>query len=268
MEDVVYTDHADGIATVFLNRPARLNALDLDAAVQLKRRLQRLAHDDGVVALVVAGRGRAFCAGGDLAWAAGFPDGIRTAFHLLAGEFHQAILEIRETGKPVVAGIEGVAAGGGFALALACDFRVMGRDATLRQGYTSAGLSPDGGSTFMLPRLVGSARALEIATFDEPIPAARAAALGLATRVVDRDAVAEAIALARAVSERSLESFARSKRLLNESYERPLAAQLAAEREAIVACAASPEGREGVNAFVTKRRPDFGRARTPRRPPE
>jgi 2-(1,2-epoxy-1,2-dihydrophenyl)acetyl-CoA isomerase len=122
-----------------------------------------------------------------------FPQGPAGAFHLLAARFHLAVLEIRRMAKPVVAAVNGVAAGGGFSLALACDFRVMAESAVLRQAYTSSGLSIDGGGTFTLPRLVGCARALEIVAFDAPIPAQQAAAWGLATKVVaDGAAVDEA----------------------------------------------------------------------------
>lgn len=173
---------------------------------------------------------------------------------------HVATLTL-DRAEAVVAAVNGVAAGGGFSLALACDFRVMAASARLVQGYTSQGLAIDAGGTFTLPRLVGLARALEIAAFDEPIPADRALAWGLATRVVpDGEVVDEASAMAAALAGRSVHAFARVKRLLTDGFETPLEAQLEREREALVACAAHPDGLEGIRAFLEKRRPVFGRS--------
>ena len=137
----------------------------------------------------------------------------------------------------------------------------MHRTATLRQAYTAVGLSMDGGSSFSLPRLVGEARALEIAAFDAPITADRALQLGLITEIAEGDATDAAASLAERLSTRALASFAASKALINASFDSSLAAQLSRERQAIVACAAGAEGREGVSAFLAKRRPDFAAAR-------
>lgn len=247
-----------GIATVWLSRPEVYNAFDLETAEALARHLGSLAADGSIRGVVVTGRGKAFCAGGDLKWASGFPRGPPAAFRALAGQFHRAITEVRRMAKPVVAAVNGVAAGAGFSLALACDFRVMAKSAVLRQAYTSNGLCIDGGGTFTLPRLVGLARALEIAALDEPIPAERAMALGLATRVVDDGrAREEAVEMARALARGSLHSFGWSKRLLTDSFDTPLEAHLEREREGLAACAAHPDGREGLRAFAEKRRPVF-----------
>lgn len=262
MADIVSVERDDEVATVILNRPDRLNALHLEMAQLLLNRLQDLAHDGRISAVVITGNGRAFCAGGDLAWARAHTGGAGSAFHVLAGCFHQSVIEIQKMQKPVIAAINGVAAGAGFSLALASDFRIMERTATLRQAYTSAGLSIDGGGTFMLPRLVGLARALEIAAFDEPIDADRAHSFGLVMRVVEEGRSAkEARTLARDLGSRSLRSFAWSKRLLYCSYETPLEAQLERERQGIVACARDLEGNEGLQAFIDKRKPDFRHAR-------
>jgi len=155
-----------------------------------------------------------------------------------------------------------VAAGAGFSLALACDFRVLDEAATFRQAYTSPGLSIDGSGTFIPPRLAGLARALEMAAFDEPIDAAHAAAAGLATRIAAAsESLDGARALARELQARSLASFAYSKRLLRRSAETPLEVQLEREWAGIVACARTAEGAEGISAFTGKRAPDFPAAR-------
>jgi 2-(1,2-epoxy-1,2-dihydrophenyl)acetyl-CoA isomerase len=174
-----------GIVEMLLNRPEAFNAFDLDMIELFAKYLINLAMDDSVSVLVISGEGKAFCSGGDLKWALDFPNAPAVAFHELAARYHQAILEIVRMRKPVVAAVNGIAAGGGFSLALACDFRVMAQSATLRQGYTSNGLCIDGGGTFTLPRLVGLARAMEIVAFDKPISSEQALAWGLVTKVVE-----------------------------------------------------------------------------------
>ncbi len=209
--------------------------------------------------VVISGAGSAFCAGGDLKFIRNYPGGVYAAFRTMAAHFHRAILEIRRMEKPVAAAVNGVAAGGGFSLALACDFRVMAGSATLVQAYTSRGLSIDGGGTWTLPRIVGAARALEIAAFDEPIGAERALAWGLVTKVVADDrALAEARTLVERVAAGSRSSFAWSKRLINDSFDTALEAQLEREREGIALCGSSPDGREGLSSFIEKRKPLFG----------
>lgn len=263
MADTAYVERDGAIATIVLNRPERLNALDLETAGFLVSLLQGLASDDDVSSIIITGSGRGFCAGGDLGWAAAYPGGPAKGLHVLASHLHQALLEIHRTGKPVIAAINGVAAGAGFSLALACDFRVLDEGAAFRLAYTSAGLSVDGGGTFMLARLIGLARALEMAAFDEPVDAAQAASAGLVTRIAAAgEALDAARALARDLQARSLASFASSKYLLRRSVETPLEVQLEHEREAIVACALTAEGAEGISAFVSKRVPDFRAART------
>jgi len=151
-----------------------------------------------------------------------------------------------------------VAAGGGFSLALACDFRVMAESAVLRQAYTSNGLSIDGGGTFTLPRLVGMARALEIAAFDPPISAEQALAWGLVTKVVpDGEALGEAVKMAEEVKQGALQSFGFAKTLLTDSFDHSFEAHLELERAALRSCAAHPDGKEGVDAFVERRKPVF-----------
>lgn len=260
MSDTVKVEQAGAITKLTLNRPAAYNALDAEMVNALAEQLTALTRDARVRGVVITGAGKAFCSGGDLRWVSAHPHGAGGAFHALAARFHLAVLEIRRMAKPVVAAVNGVAAGGGFSLALACDFRVLAESATLRQAYTSAGLSIDGGGTFALPRLVGYARAMEIVAFDAPISAQRALEWGLATKLVpDGAVVAEAVALAERIASGSLHSYGLSKRLLGHAFDTPLEAQLEREREALAACGAHPEGQEGLRAFVEKRKPTFTR---------
>jgi 2-(1,2-epoxy-1,2-dihydrophenyl)acetyl-CoA isomerase len=246
------------IAQVALNRPAAYNAFNYEMVSELGDHLTALAGDENVMAVVITGRGKAFCAGGDLKWAIGNSTRPAAAFHRLAARFHLAILEIRRMHKPVIAAINGVAAGGGFSLALACDFRIMEKSAVLRQAYTSSGLCINGGGTFTLPRLVGYARALEIAAFDEPIPSEQALAWGLVTRIAeDGQSLIEATKAAQLLSQNSLNSFAWCKKLITDSFNTSFETQIERERAALEACADHPDGLEGLRAFSEKRKPNY-----------
>jgi 2-(1,2-epoxy-1,2-dihydrophenyl)acetyl-CoA isomerase len=258
MSDAVKVTREAEIACVKLNRPRAFNAIDRELVEAFAGQLMNLAGDPEVRGVVITGEGRAFCAGGDLKYFLSDPRGASRTIHETAGYFHQAVLEIRRMPKPVIAAVNGVAAGGGFSLALACDFRVMGESALLKQGYTSAGLSLDGGGSFTLPRLVGLARALEIAAFDRPIPAPQAYEWGLATRVApDAQVLEEALKMARELAGMSLNSFGWAKRLLTDSFDSAFEAHLERERRGLATCAAHPDGQEGMQAFLEKRKPQF-----------
>jgi 2-(1,2-epoxy-1,2-dihydrophenyl)acetyl-CoA isomerase len=224
----------------------------------LAEKLIGLSSNADILGVVLTGEGKAFCTGADLKWlsACGMSPG--AALHALAAVYHQAIVEIRRMPKPVVAAVNGLAAGGGFSMALACDFRVMAKSAILRQAYTSNGLSVDGGGTYALPRLVGLARAMEIVAFDRPIPAEQALTWGLATEVVEEgQALNKALAMVREITKLPLSSFLASKKLLTDSFDTPFEHQLEKEREFLSGCADHPNGQEGVRAFVEKRRPVY-----------
>jgi 2-(1,2-epoxy-1,2-dihydrophenyl)acetyl-CoA isomerase len=258
MADPILTRRHGKILEVTLNRPDVFNALNLDMMNRLTDVLSLCARDDSIKGVLITGKGKAFCAGGDLKWISQQKEDAGAVLHRLAPQFHLSILEIRRMEKPVVAAINGIAAGGGFSLSLACDFRVMGQSAILRQAYTSSGLSIDGGGSFALPRLVGVARALEIMAFDEPISPAQALAWGLVTMVVpDGEVLSEATAMLTRLSKTSLHSFAWSKKLMTNSFDNTLEAQLELERQGISDCAAHPDGQEGIKAFVEKRKPTF-----------
>ena len=260
MQQYSHLTTIDHIAQLTLNRPASLNALDLDLARELSDRLLELSTDPTVHGVIITGAGKAFSAGGDIKRAVEHPHGPAAAFHEIATYVHLFVTEIRRMRKPVIAAINGVAAGGGFSLALACDFRIMAASARLKQAFTSNALCIDAGGTFMLPRIVGLARALEIATFDEPIVADRALSWGLVTKVVE-DAVLldEAMQLARHIASKSLHTFGWSKALLTNAFDTPWETQLEYERQGLVDCVAHPDGVEGMHAFLEKRTPRYNR---------
>ena len=258
MTNPLITQQHGQILEIALNRPEAYNALNLDMMVMLSDTLATAATNDSIKGIMITGKGKAFCSGGDLKWISQQATDASSTLHKLAPQFHIAITEIHRMSKPVVAAINGVAAGGGLSLALACDFRVMAKSAVLRQAYTSSGLSIDGGGTFALPRLVGLARALEIAAFDQPIPAVQALKWGLVTKVVQEDKVIEeAISMLEGLARSALHSFAWSKKLLLDSFNNTLESQLELERQGISACAGHPNGQEGIKAFLEKRKPAF-----------
>jgi len=258
MDEPVILKKDGDIAVILLNRPHVYNAINFEAVKDFYEIIVPLTMDSSVRGLVISGKGANFCAGGDLEWVSGHKSGPSAALYQLAGLYHQAVLELRRMPKPVIGAINGIAAGGGFSMALACDFRVMEKSALLRQAYTSNGLCIDGGGTFILPRIVGLARALEIAAFDRPISAEQALAWGLVTKVVeDKKALEEAVHMARTLAKKSLHSFQWSKRLLTDSFNSSIEEHLEHERAGISGCAAHVDGREGIRAFLEKRKPVF-----------
>lgn len=258
MDAPVKLEVKDGIANIILNRAKAYNSFDLEMIRSVSDKLSKAGRTPYVEGVIVTGNGKAFCAGGDLKWISEFVNGYGAAFHELAGSFHQTILKICQMGKPVVAAINGMAAGGGFSLALACDFRIMEKSAVLKQGYTSNGLSLDGGGTYTLPRLIGLARALEIVSFDEAISAEQALSWGLVTEVVeDGQAVGRSVELIKKLRKVPLSSFAAVKKLVRNSFNTSFESQLEKERESLSLCGEHPDGREGIQAFLERRKPSY-----------
>ncbi len=258
MADTIHLEEKNGIAIVCFNRPKAYNAFDLPTVEEFAKSMTALALDRNVAGVIISGKGKAFCAGGDLKWVADQGEDFSKAFHLLAAQFHQGILEIRRMPKPVIAAVNGPAAGGGFSLTLACDFRVMAANAVLKQGYTSSGLSIDGGGSFMLPRLVGAAKALEIAAFDRPINAEDAQELGLVIEIVEEgQAIERSYDLMCRLKDRSLDSFAASKKLITDAFNTGFETHLENERHLLSFVAGRSNGVEGMKAFLEKRPPVF-----------
>ena len=258
MEEPVRKDVVDGVATLTFNRPGSFNAFDRDTIHLLAEILGEAAMDPHVQGVIVSGQGKAFCAGGDLRWLVNFGKKHGEAFRVLAASYHQAVVEIRRMPKPVVAAVNGLAAGGGFSMALACDFRVMESSAVLKQAYTSNGLSIDGGGTFTLPRLVGLARAMEIASFDRPISAEQALSWGLVTEVVGNgESVKRSHLMIEEMRRVAPSSFLAAKALMTDSFQTPFETQLEKERQFLAWCADHPNGKEGVAAFLEKRKPRY-----------
>lgn len=246
----------DDVATVRLNRPEAYNAIDDVLAGELSDAMGSLWRNDDVRAVILTGNGEAFCGGGDLRRLRemGDDEGIGDPVYEVAGKFHESITAIRQMSKAVIAAVNGPAAGGGFSLALACDYRIMSNGTFMQLAYTSHGLSIDGGGTFTLPRIVGWGRASAIALLDERIPADEAVGLGLVHESVHPDELlTRAAALAERFAGMPVEILGRTKRLFNASYHATLEDQLEAERNEIAAAGDHPEAREGISSFLEKR---------------
>ena len=240
---------------ITLNRPERLNALTVEMAEALSAAFDAAAADESCRALLITGAGRAFCAGQDLTAIVGIAPA--EIGHLL-DHYNPLIRKLRALPMPVVCAVNGVAAGAGANLALACDIVLAGQGASFVQAFARIGLIPDCGGTWFLPRLVGMARARAIAMLAEPLPAATAAEWGMIWRVVADDRLmAEAHALAARLAGGATRALALTKRALDMAETNELDDQLELERDLQEEASASPDHAEGVRAFLEKRPPVF-----------
>jgi len=261
MSDQILLAEADGVATLVLNRPEKLNAFDDAMRGQFVTAIEALAARRDVHALVITGAGRAFCAGGDVAYMVrlkeqGVPyeEGLGT----LVATGTTAIARVAALPFPTIACVNGAAAGGGANLALACDLRIASDRASFGQSFVKIGMHTDWGGSYFLPRLVGLSKALELCWLGDMVEAAEALRIGLVNRVVphaklDEETRALAVRLASAPQT----SVRAAKRNLRASMQRTLGECLDAEYEAQGACWVSPDSDEGVRAFVEKRAPRY-----------
>jgi 2-(1,2-epoxy-1,2-dihydrophenyl)acetyl-CoA isomerase len=253
--DTVTVEPRGGELRITLNRPDAMNAWDKQLGIDLLAAVERAAGDEAVRAVVISGAGRAFSAGADLK--AGFdatPDGhpdVRTVLH---ERYHPIITGLREMPKPVIAAVNGPAAGIGCSLALACDLVVARESAYFLLAFVNIGLVPDGGSSLLVPERVGFARALEMSMLGERIPAAKALEWGLINRVTADDELEPAVdELAARLAAGPTRAYAGIKRQLNAWAYARMEQQLALEAEIQQQQAASGDFQEGVRAFVEKR---------------
>jgi 2-(1,2-epoxy-1,2-dihydrophenyl)acetyl-CoA isomerase len=245
-----------GVATVTLNRPHVLNALDAAMAQAFADAVGRIAADGSVRALLLRGAGRSFCAGGDVAR---FVEGdVEAAIAAIIDSLHAGLRTLDRLSIPSVVAVQGAAAGAGFSLAMACDLCIAADDAVFNMAYPKIGASPDGSATYRLPRLVGARKALELALLSETVPAAEAQSLGLVNRLVPAASLGdEAYALARKLADGPTQAYGRIKSLLAASLSSDLSQQLDAERAAFLDGSRTADFMEGAAAFLAKRRPRF-----------
>ena len=263
-ESPVLVETRDGVATLTLNRPRALNALDRALTLALREAVFAAEHDPQVRCVVIRG-GEHFMAGGDLKHfseliATRSSEEIRVQFEGFIHEVHALILSLRRMPKPAVASVSGAAAGFGMSLMMACDLALAADNAYFTLAYTLIGATPDGGSTYALPRIVGLKKAMEIALLGERFDAATAERLGLVNRVVPAAALeAETQKLAARLAAGPAAVYGRTKALINRSLEHSLESQLQREAEAFAQSAAEPDFAEGLRAFLDKRKPQWRR---------
>jgi 2-(1,2-epoxy-1,2-dihydrophenyl)acetyl-CoA isomerase len=258
MNDSVLYSVAEGVATITLNRPQVLNALDAQMIVTLRAACERAEHDTAARAVVLRGAGPAFLAGGDVAFFRANLPRMPALVREGGADFSHAILALRRAPKPVLASVHGAVAGAGVSLMAAADLAIAADGTKFTVAYSRIGTSPDGGATHFLPRLVGARRALELMLLSDAFDAQTALKLGVVNWVINAEQLgAETETIARRLALGPTRAFGEIKRLVNESPDQTLAAQLEAEVEAFARCAGTRDFAEGISAFVEKRKPLF-----------
>jgi len=245
------------IAVITLQRPDHGNAISLKLAMDLLAAALTCARNPAVRAVVLTGAGKNFCFGGDLRAAMSKAGHADAYLQELTTYLHGAISHFVRMDAPVIAAVNGTAAGAGMGLVLMADLAISAAGAKFNMAYTAVGLTPDGGTSFLLPRVVGARRAMEMTLLNRVLNAQEALEWGLVNQVVpDAEVLDRSMELAERLAAGATRAFGRTKRLIAESLG-PLERQMVLESETIVAQAGSNEGLEGVTAFLEKRRPDF-----------
>ncbi len=262
-EEQVKFEKMDGVGIITMNRPESRNAITPQMISELAEAIEACKEPD-VRAVLLTGAGQGFCSGADLklvleAFNNSGQEGLKEYVRTLADELHtKVVLGLRGLEKPVVAGINGIAAGAGFSLALGCDLRVAATSARFLMAYANIGAPADGGSTYLLPRLVGSGRAMSLYLASQPTSAQAALEMGLISQVVDgavlaRHAMEAAVRLAQGPTA----AYARVKALFDSSWENNLSTQLTAETNAFADICLTADFQEGILAFTERREARF-----------
>lgn len=256
---VILEARHEGIATLVMNRPDRLNALNNELASALNDALGRIAEDESIRVVVITGAGRAFCAGGDLSLIGkGRQTGATQELEPLLRAGMQAVLKMRAMPQPVIAAVNGAAAGAGMNIALAADIRIAAEEATFGQNFAKVGLFPDYGGTYFLPQLAGPAKAAELFYTGDMIDAKTALSLGIVNQVVPAAQLeAEVKGLAEKIAQGPPAAIRAVKRTLFGSEKNKLAEALEHEVQEQIRCYLSEDCSEGIRAFFEKRRPRF-----------
>lgn len=246
-----------GVYYLYLNRPEVFNSFNREMALSMQEHLDHAQNNAEVRAVVICGKGKAFCAGQDLKEVT-TPE-LNPGFKKILEEHYNPIIEkIRALNKPVIAAVNGVAAGAGANIALACDIVLASDKASFIQAFSKIGLIPDSGGTFFLPRLIGFQKASALMMLGDKISAEEANHLGMVYKVIPHYIfLEETNALAQMVAQMPTQALADTKKLLNASFHNSLTEQLAMESELQIKSAASDDYREGVQAFIEKRTPKF-----------
>jgi 2-(1,2-epoxy-1,2-dihydrophenyl)acetyl-CoA isomerase len=246
------------VARITFNRPDAANALDLQMGLDLMHASIQASEDPAVRAVLITGAGKMFSGGGDLKSFAAQEDKLPGHLKEVALYLHAAISRFVRMDAPLVVAVNGSAGGAGMSLCLFADIVLAAESAKFTLAYTRAGLSPDGGSTYFLPRIVGLKRALELALTNRVLSAKEAAEWGIVTKVVaDSELQAEAQALASQLASGATKALGAAKRLMHHSFAESLETQMELEAQAIAGQARTRDAREGIAAFIAKRKPSF-----------
>jgi len=246
------------VAIIALNRPNAANGVNSDFARELSGLAKTCDQNADIRAVIVTGNGKFFCAGGDIKEMASHENNMSRNVKALADSFHMAISTFSRMAKPVIIAVNGMAAGAGFSLAISGDIVIASEKAAFVMAYTRAGLSPDGSSSYFLPRLIGLRRAQELMLMNRQLSANEALDWGLVTEVVAADQLMpRAMEIAATLAAGSAGANAAVKKLLLCSFQNGLETQMEIEGREISARAQSPDGREGIAAFVEKRKAEF-----------
>ena len=255
-EPSILAARSGAVATLTLNRPAAMNSFTTAMHAELIAALNAAADDAEVRCVVITGAGRGFCAGQDLSDPMAAPG--NDLGHLIAGTYAPLVERIRSMPVPMIAAVNGVAAGAGANLALCCDFVIAARSASFIQAFSKIGLVPDTGGTWLLPRLVGNARALGLAMLGDKVPAADAAAMGMIWQYVDDAALVDTVtALATRLAGMPTQALVATRQALSAAQDMNLAGALANEAQLQSRFGAAHDYLEGVDAFRNKRAPRF-----------
>ncbi len=258
---MIQLERDGGIARLILDRPDSANALNLPMAMELMQAAIELDEDASVRAVILTGNGKMFCAGGDLGAMKEAGDGASAYIKEMAGYLHLAILGFARMRAPIIAAVNGTAAGAGFSMVCATDLAIAAETAKFTMAYTGAGLSPDGSSTYYLPRIIGQRRTVELMLTNRVLNSADALEWGIVNQVVpDAEVDATAGKLAAQLAQGATLSFGKVKQLLLASSSESLETQMELESRSIADSARTADGREGIAAFLAKRPPKFSGA--------
>jgi 2-(1,2-epoxy-1,2-dihydrophenyl)acetyl-CoA isomerase len=256
MSDSIKFSVENSVAKIVLNRPDKFNSFNREMALQMQKALSDAAADKNVRAVYITGEGKAFCAGQDLSEAID-PSGPGIK-KIVEEHYNPIIKKIRSLEKPVVCGVNGIAAGAGANIALACDVVIAAISSSFLQAFSKIGLIPDSSGTFILPRLIGWNRASALMMLGDKVSASDALQMGMIYKVVaDENLQEEGMGIASTLSKMPTKGIALTKKLLNESFHNTLEKQLDRERDLQVEAANSYDYNEGVKAFLEKRKPEF-----------
>lgn len=258
MSELISHNKSGKIATIAFNRPQSANGMNPEMMEQFLKSVTNSVEDQNIKVIIVRGKGKFFSAGGDLKYMVDNKDDLSSSLKSLANKLHESISILHSAQKPIIMEVNGIAAGAGFSIAMAGDFVFASESAKFTMAYTAAGLSPDGASSFTLPRLIGTRKTFELMVSNRVLNAHDAKKWGLINEVVKEEELEnKVLEFAHSLSKASTPAIASVKKLLQNSFLNTIEEQMELESKEIVKNAVSKYGREGISAFLEKRKANF-----------